>query len=279
MHRSTGLATIATLISAVLWFFAIPPAVISFNRSNVVAYSCWNHVLSELGFPYASRLTWVYNGTLAIGGLLLLPTFYALRNCLQTWLGAVAKGFGVVTCLALSVLGLLGLRQDVFGGPYIFLRFLEIHLAVADVFFLGWLATVTLFTISFCRRWGDYSTRPVAVVGIFSMLLYPLFLVVAFFANPMSVPLRKSLRDPAFRAIIKAPNTIAILSPWLDCHRPPVWWPAALEWALAWSIWLWFGAALWFLWKNAVSGDAAYNGEARRSPRRREGHEEKTEGN
>ena len=249
-RRLTQVATITAFISAVLWCIGMPVAVVSFNRSNTVAYSCWNHVLSELGFPYASRLTWVFNGTLAIGGLLLLPTFYALRNCLQTWLGAVAKGFGVVTCLALSVLGLMGLRQDVFGGPYIFLRFLQLHLAVADVFFLGWLATVTLFTISFCRRWEDSFARPVAVVGILSMLLYPLFLVVAFFANPMSTPLRKSLADPAFRAIITAPTSAAMLSPWLDCHRPPIWWPAALEWALVLSMWIWFGMALWFLRKK-----------------------------
>jgi hypothetical protein len=61
---------------------------------------------------------------------------------------------------------MLGLKQDFLHGPYIFMRFLKIHLAVADVFLLGWLVAVTLFTIIFYRRWKDPAARPMAQVGI-----------------------------------------------------------------------------------------------------------------
>lgn len=220
MRRLTWLATIAVLISAVLWVIGISLAIISFNRSNTVPYSCWNHVISELGFPYASRLTWVFNGTVAIGGLLLLPTLYALGAQLRTRLGTMAVGFGYVACLSVSAVGMMGLKQDFSHAPYIFLRFLKVHLAISDVFFLGWLVTVTLFTVVFYRRWEDPAARFMVVTGMISWSLYPVFLLVAIYANPMQAPLLKSLRDPAFRAIIEAPTSSAVLSPWLDCHRP-----------------------------------------------------------
>jgi hypothetical protein len=248
MRHLTWLATIAALISVVLWFTGISLAVISFNHSNAVPYSCWNHVLSELGFPYASRLTWVYNGTLVIGSLLLLPILYAVGASLQTRLATVAMGFGFVTCLALGALGIYGLQQDFSHAPYHFLRFLKMHMIIADVFFLGWLVTVTLFTIVFGRRWKDPASWPVVLVGIPSSLLYPIFLMVAFYANPMQAPLLKDLKDPAFKVLFHSPTSSSVLSPWLDSHRPPIWWSAALEWALAWSMWLWFGMVLIFLW-------------------------------
>jgi hypothetical membrane protein len=248
MRRVTMLATLAALMSAVLWFTGISLTIISFNHSNAAPYSCWNHVISELGFPYASRLTWLFNGTLAIGSLLLLPTLYAVGAYLRTRLGTVAVGFGFVTCLALSALGVFGLKQDFFRGPYTFLPFLKMHLVIADLFFLGWLVTVTLFTIIFYRRWNDPASRLIVLVGILSWVLYPIFLIVALHANPMQAALMKDLKDPAMRAMFKSPTSLPILSPWLDSHRSPIWWPAALEWALAWSIWLWHGAALVFLW-------------------------------
>lgn len=57
----------------------------------------------------------------------------------------------------------------------------------------------------------------------------------------MQAPLLKDLKDPAFRAMLDSPTSSSILTPWLDSHRPPIWWPAALEWGLAWSMWLWHG--------------------------------------
>jgi hypothetical protein len=248
LRRLTLLATIAALISVVLWFTGISLAIISFNHSKVATYSCWNHVISELGFPYASRLTWLFDGMLALASLLLFPTLYAVGAYLRARLGTVAVRFGFVTCLALSALGIFGLKQDFSHGPYVFLPYLKIHLAIANVFFLGWLMTVTLFTVVFYRRWTDPASRLMALVGILSWLLYPIFLIVALHANPMQAALLKDLKDPAFRAVLDSPTSSPILSPWLDSHRPSIWWPAALEWGLAWSIWLWHGVALIFLW-------------------------------
>src|ERR1700689_3130186 len=135
LRRLTLVATVAALVSMVLWFMGISLAIISFNHSNAAPYSCWNHVISELGFPYASRLTWLFNGTLAISSLLLLPTLYTVGAYLRMRLANVAVGFGFVTCLALSSLGIFGLKQDFSHGPYVFLPFLRNHLIIADLFF------------------------------------------------------------------------------------------------------------------------------------------------
>ena len=248
--RLTLLATFAALIALVLWLTGISLAVVSFNHSNAAPYYCCNHVISELGFPFASPLTWLFNGTLAIAGLMLLPISYALGAHLRTRLGYVAAGFGILTCLAISGIGMLGLKQDFLHSSYVFMSFLKIHLAVADVFFLGWFLTVTLFTINFCRRWSDSVSRLMAFAGFINWPFYPALFAVAIYANPMQTPLLKDLKDPALRAMFFIPTSSPILSPWLDSHRPHIWWPAALEWGLAWSVLLWHGIALIFLWKK-----------------------------
>jgi len=246
--RLTLLATFAAFIGVVLWLTSIHFAVVSFNHNNTVPYSCWNHVASELGFPEASQLTWLFNATIAVAGLMLLPTIYALGVHLRTRLGYVAVGFGFFALLSISGVGMLGLKQDFSHSPYVFMRFIKIHLAIADAFFLGWLVTLTLFTIIFCRRWKDPVSVLMAFVGIICWLLYPVFFVVAIYANPMQAHLQKDLKDPTFRAMLDSPTSSSILSPWLDSYRPHIWWPAALEWSLFWSVLLWHGVALIFLW-------------------------------
>jgi len=193
MPRLTLLATIAAFIAVVLWFTGISLAIISFNHDNAAPYSCWNHVISELGFPYASRLTWLFNGTLAIASLLLLPTLYALGAYLHTRLGYVALAFGFVTYLAISAVGMLGLKQDFLHAPYFFLRFLKMHLVAADAFALGWLVTVTLFTIVFCRCWKNPASRLMALAGITCWFVYPISLIVSFYGNPIQAPLLEDL--------------------------------------------------------------------------------------
>jgi hypothetical protein len=246
--RSTLLATFAAIIGGVLWFTGIPLAIVSFNHNNAMPYSFWNHVISELGFPYASHLTWLFNGTLTIGSLLLLPTIYALGAYLHTRLGYVAVGFSFVACLSLSGVGLYGLKQDLLHAPYFFRPFYRIHMTLAGAFGLGWLVSMTLFAIIFCRRWKDPASRLMAVIGIIFCLAYPSFLIVGIYPNPTQEALLKDLHNPAFRTILNSPTSSPILTQWLDSHRPPIFWQAAFEWLWAWSVLLWCGMALVFLW-------------------------------
>lgn len=246
--RSTLLATFAALIALILWLTGISLALVSFTDNNAAPYSCWNHTISELGFPFASPLTWLFNGAEFITGLMLLPIMYALGAQLRTSLGYVATGFGCVTCLAMSSVGIFGLKQDFSHAPYVFIRFLTLHDYISGAFFLGWLITVTLFTIIFSCRWRDSVSRLMALAGSVCWLLTPAGFVVAIYANPMQAPLIKDLRDPALRAMFYSPTSSSVLSPWFDSHRPHIWWPAVLEWSVAWSVLLWCGMALIFLW-------------------------------
>jgi hypothetical protein len=246
--RSTQLATLAALVAVISLFTGISLSVISFNHNNRMAYSCWNHAISELGFPYASPMTWVFNGTVAISGLLFLPILYVLGMNLRMRSGYVAVGFGFVTFLALSAVGIFGLKQDLLHSQYVFSRYFRIHMALSGVFFLGWLATIATFTIAFCGRWKDSISRLMAIVGILSCLVFPTAMIASAYSHPTETALQQDLKDPAFRARLAAPTSAPILSPWLDSHRPHFWWQTFMEWCFAWSALLWFGTAIAFLW-------------------------------
>jgi len=254
VSRSTWFATLAALVAVVSLFTGISLSVISFNHNNLMAYSCSNHAISELGFPYASPMTWVFNGAVAVGGLMFLPMLYVLGMNLRMRSGYVGVGFGFATFLALSGLGMFGLEQDFLHSQYVFIRYFRIHMALSGVFFLGWLATIAAFTIAFCGRWKESISRVMAIVGIISCLVFPTAMIVSIYSHPMETALQKDLTDPAFRARLAAPTSSPILSPWLDSHRPHFWWQAFMEWCLAWSGFLWFGTALVFLWTRPKEG-------------------------
>jgi hypothetical protein len=248
MPRLTLLATISAVVGVAILFAGVSLAIVSFNHSNAMPYSCWNHFISELGFPGASQWTWLFNGTLVISSLLLLPALYALGKHLNTRLGYVAAGFGYAACLGACCLGLQGLNQDFSQTPYIFLRFLIIHVMFAAMFWDGCLVALTLFTIAFCRRWKDSASRFMALVGIICWLAYLATHFALIYANLLWAIIKKDLQDPAFRAVLKAPTSTPIWLPWLDSHRPRLWWPTVFEWGLASSVLLWLGLALIFLW-------------------------------
>ena len=245
MPRLTRLATLSTLISGVLLVGGISFAIVSFNQNRaLLPYSCWNHAISELGFPFASALTWLFNGALMIGGLMFLPTHYVMGAHLRTRLGYAATTFGYLGGLALSSLGLVGLRQDVLHAPYSFGPFFAIHVVLALVFFLACTVGILLFTIQFYRRREDPSVRPLILAGMACGLVYITFMVVSICPNPTHAALAKE-----FRVIVNLPPTSSpLLSHWLDSHRPPILWPAALEWMWAGVVLLWHGIALLFLW-------------------------------
>jgi Protein of unknown function (DUF998) len=248
--RSTRVVILSAMAAGILWFAGVALAMAAFNRSNAVPYSVLNHTISELGMPYASSLTWFYNGSEAAAGLLLLPSYLALRRSLSTRSGNVAAALGGVTCLGLTALGVQGLQRDLFASSYRFVPFLTLHNELSAVFFLGWLATAAVFTGIFLRRWRDPFCRLLALVGIGSFLVIPAGLWAAFHANPVQAGLARDLKDPVFLQKLRSPASAAIFSPWLDSYRPHLWWPAVLEWSAASSFILWQAAALLFLWRQ-----------------------------
>jgi len=250
--RSISLATVAAFIGAVVWFAGTHIAMASFDSHQAVPYSHWNHVISELGFPFASPMTWAYNGTLAIASLTVLPILYALSGHLQTRLATIAARFGYCACVALSCVGIYGLRQDILRTPYLLTHFYRVHMAFATVFFLGWVIAVTLFAIVFSRRWQDPASRAMAIGGFVCALLYPAFAISAICGGPMQTALAADLKDPVFKTVLTSPTSGPLLTQWFDLHRPHIWWQASFEWIWAWSILFWLAMALAYLWMTGV---------------------------
>jgi hypothetical membrane protein len=250
--RPTLLATVSAMIGAVVWFAGTHIAMVSFDRHQAIPYSHWNHVISELGFPFASPMTWMYNGALAIAGLMVLPIVYAISSHLQTRLGTIAARFGYCACVALSCVGIYGLRQDIFRAPYVLTPFYRVHMAFATVFFLGWVVAVTLFAIVFSRHWQDPASRAMAIGGFLCALFYPAFAISAIYPGPMQRALAADVRDPVFRTVLISPTSGPLLTQWFDLHRPHIWWQAAFEWIWAWSILLWLAMALAYLWMKGL---------------------------
>lgn len=247
MPRLRWLATIAAVMGAGVWFAGLFLAVHSFDQNNAIPYSPWNHFMSELGFPYASRQTWLYNGALFFGSMALLCILLALAVHLRTKMGYVAAGFGFASCVALNGIGWWGLKQDYLQSAYYFLPFLRIHSELTFAFFLGWLVTVALFTIVFCFRWRSFASRLMAIIGVACCLLYPVAIFVAVH-DPVSHAMLSDLKKPGFVAFLKAPAATSMLTPWIDSHRPHIWWLAVMEWILAFSVLFWHGGAWFFLW-------------------------------
>ena len=116
-------------------------------------------------------------------------------------------------------------------------------MAIADAFFMGWTAAITLFTILFCGRWNEPAARLMALAGIVFWVVFFTLLVVTIYLNPAQATAFKD-----FKVILDSPPTSSpLLSQWLDSHRPPVFWQAVLEWEWAGAVLLWNGVALVFL--------------------------------
>lgn len=248
--RSIRAALLSAVAAGFCWFTGVALAMWAFNRSNPMPYSPWDHTISELGFPGASSLAWFYNSSVVAMGLLLLPTYRALRRSFATRAANVAAGFGWVACLGLVGLGLQGLYPDLMDPSYRPLWFLSLHNDLAAVFFLGWLGTVVVFTGIFLKRRRDPFGRLVAGIGMVAALLYPVSIWVALRADPMGAALARDLRDPAFVLRLKASRSAAFFSPWFDSHRPATWRVAALEWSVAGSFLLWHAMVWLYLWRQ-----------------------------
>ena len=250
-RRWALLAVACTLLAVALWLCGVHAAVRAFDGANAAAYSCWNHVASELGFPFASPRTWAFNGAVAAVAVLAMPTLFALAAALRTRLAGAAAWVGAAGCVSLATMGMFGLRQDAEGTPYVFLKFFAVHATLTAVFAALWGVAITLFEVDFLRRWRDPAARWMACGGAFCWMIYPVFLVSVVRSNPTERALLRDLRDPAFRAAMSAASSVPLLSPWLDSHRPEIWGQAAMEWVWTYSVMAWLGMAVVFLWTEA----------------------------
>ncbi len=181
-----------------------------FQGRHQERYSMLNHFISELGERGVSRAAWVFNGSLILGGLALLPFNIGLGlqfNSVLGWLGAAA---GIITVLGVAAVGLFPMDN------------MQSHIIAAMTYFRGGLLMVILYGLAiFFQPAG--SVKIPLLVNIFSLLS-----VAAY-----SAFLLRMRRKPE-----KQPESDQ-LAPLKQPDRPRVWRMAVMEWAVFFSTMLW----------------------------------------
>ncbi len=172
------------------------------------AYSPLNHFISELGEVGVSRSAWVFNFSLILSGLSLLPASISLGLMLTGLISKIAMVAGVVCALSLSLVGVFPMNK------------MKPHGYAALMYFRAGLAMVILFSLAVAlqpesqrvlSRW--YALAGLPAIMAFSTLLRLL----------KDTPKHKD--DPLSTG---------------DVKRPRVWRLAVVEWLIFFTILLWF---------------------------------------
>ncbi len=195
-HGMLGLASVGLLLVGIL------ATGISYRGYAGEAYSPLSHFISELGEVAASRLAWLFNLSLVIGGIGLGAFLLLLTGRLT---GRYRTALTVVGLLA----GVSGTLAGVFPMDYHLT-----HRVVSDVFFVtGWLVAVifSLWLLTAPSSFPRWLVAPgTAVASVFLA-----FIAVYSTYHPV---------DADGRII----------------YRPDIWSVPTLEWASLLSLLVWF---------------------------------------
>ncbi len=210
LYRYFGLAgSLIILIAAGL-------AAVFYVGRQQERYSILNHFISELGERGVSRMAYLFNGGLIIGGLTFIPFMIGLSLSLGSLWGKLGLLAGLGTSGACIAIGFLPMNR------------LEPHTQAAMMFFRLGLATVSLFSVAIAAQPAGKIVVPhtANIFGGLAVLAYASFLILLA---------QKPVVDEA---------SDALSPPALD-ERPRLWLLAVLEWAIFFTTLVWFlGVAL-----------------------------------
>lgn len=120
-------------------------------------YSICNHYISELGEVGISRLAWVFNAGMIIGGILFLLMMAGLGQRMASVWGTIASTIGMIAGVFCSLVGVFPMNN------------IKPHSFVAMTYFRAGLLTVLLFTIAVFAQPVNGRVLPL-YVNIFSLL-------------------------------------------------------------------------------------------------------------
>lgn len=193
-------------------------SLVPFRDRKGERYSMLNHFISELGEKGVSKAAWGFNTGMTIGGWLFLPLVIVMGVKLSSVFGWIGTAFGVVACVAASLVGIFSMDR------------LTPHRRAAMTFFHCGLYSIIFYTVAIFLQPVGARIIPLGlnIVGLLAIVSFSSFLLTVY-----SKPHKE-----------KQPNYI--LDPNAPPERPRVWRTAILEWCIFFSIQAWFVAAALF---------------------------------
>lgn len=131
-------------------------------------YSVFNHYISELGEVEVSRLAWIFNTGLIIGGILFVLMMAGLGLRIASVWGLIASSMGMIAGVFCALVGVFPMNQ------------MKQHSFVAMTYFRAGLLTVLLYTIAVFVQPADGRVLPlyVNVFSLLAFLSYGLFILL-----------------------------------------------------------------------------------------------------
>jgi hypothetical membrane protein len=175
-------------------------------------YSLLNHFISELGEKGISKAAWGFNTAMIISGWLYLPLMIMIGVKLASVPGWIGASFGVVACVAASLVGVFSMDR------------LNRHRKAAMTFFHSGLWCILFFTLAIFSQPVGGRRIPLGlnIVGLLAIASFGSFLLTVY-SKPNNVSQPNYILDP------NAPP-----------ERPKVWRTAILEWCIFFTIQAWF---------------------------------------
>lgn len=171
-------------------------------------YSPLNHFISELGEVGVSRFAWLFNISLILAGVALIPASISLGLLLPGWVAKIGMVAGVVCAISLSLVGVFPMNRQ------------KAHGTAAITYFRSGLVMILLFNLAiflqpegarvFSRLWG--------LAGLPAVVSFASFLVLIGQAY-------KKVADPLATQKV---------------NRPKIWTLAVVEWMIFITVLLWF---------------------------------------
>lgn len=198
---------LASLVGVVMGLIGVTLPSLVYRGTKGEKYSFLNHYVSELGETAVSKLAWVFNLGMILGGICIVIASLSLGLILPGFWAKAGLILGVVTGLALSMVGVFPMNK------------VKNHTIAAVTFFRGGLLMVLFFSLAIVLQSGENPivARSWGLVGMIPVLAFGVFLGLMWSADKEN---RETLETTEF-------------------DRPRVWKIAISEWSIYFSFVLW----------------------------------------
>lgn len=170
-------------------------------------YSPFNHYISELGELGVSRFAGVFNLSLILAGLALIPASISLGLILSGWLATLGLFAGVASAVSLMLVGVFPMNR------------IKPHGKAAMMYFRAGLVMILMFNLAIFLQPADAIVLPRlwGLAGLPAVAAFASFLILIYRAT-------KQVEHPLGTA---------------DFSRPKFWPMAIVEWLVFITVLLW----------------------------------------